>query len=62
MTDKHLAIECEKCESDYEMKFDDEKTSSDIPEVCPFCGENIVSTSEVYIEDDLTDDDGEKWD
>jgi hypothetical protein len=38
-----------------------EMVSQELPEICPFCGEQIEELSEDYIEDD-DDLDNEEWD
>jgi hypothetical protein len=39
----------------------EEMVSQELPEICPFCGEQIEELSEDYIEDD-DDMDNEGWD
>jgi hypothetical protein len=40
----------------------EEMVSQDLPEICPFCGEQIEELSEDYIEDDDDDMDNKEWD
>jgi hypothetical protein len=40
----------------------EEMVSQDLPEHCPFCGEQIEELSEDYIEDDEDDLDTKEWD
>jgi hypothetical protein len=62
MTDKSLSGECLSCESTYSVTFMEEMVSQDLPEHCPFCGEQIEELSEDYIEDDDDDLDTREWD
>jgi hypothetical protein len=62
MTERTVTGDCTSCESTYEVVYEEELTSEDLPEYCPFCGEVIETLSEdEYIEDDELNDD-EKWD
>jgi NAD-dependent SIR2 family protein deacetylase len=61
MTQKQLSGDCLNCESTYSVSFMEEMVSQDLPEHCPFCGEQIEELSEDYIEDD-DDLDTEGWD
>jgi hypothetical protein len=61
MTQKQLSGDCASCESTYSIAFMEEMVSQELPEHCPFCGEQIEELSEDYIEDDDNLDDGE-WD
>ena len=61
MTQKQLSGECLSCESSYSIAFMEELVSKDLPEHCPFCGEQIEELSEDYIEDD-DDLDNDGWD
>ena len=61
MTDKSLSGDCLSCESQYTVQFTEELVSQELPEYCPFCGEQIEELSEDYIEDDDDLDNGE-WD
>jgi hypothetical protein len=61
MTQKQLSGDCTSCESAYSISFMEEMVSQDLPEHCPFCGEQIEELSEDYIEDDDDLDTGE-WD
>ena len=62
MTQKVISGECENCESSFEVAYQEELVSQEMPECCPFCGEHIEDIQEEYIDDenDLTDDDL-KW-
>ena len=60
MTQKQLTGECLSCESTYSLTFMEEIVSQELPELCPFCGEQIEELSEDYIEDD-DDLDNEEW-
>ena len=62
MSTRTITAECSSCESSFEVSYMEELVSEDLPDFCPFCGEQIESLSEEeYIEDDELDDD-EKWD
>jgi NAD-dependent SIR2 family protein deacetylase len=62
MTNKSLSGECLSCESTYSVAYMEEMVSQDLPEHCPFCGEQIEELSEDYIEDDEDDLDTKEWD
>ena len=62
MTNKSLSGECLSCESTYSVSYMEEMVSQDLPEHCPFCGEQIEELSEDYIEDDEDDLDTKEWD
>ena len=62
MTHKQLSGECLSCESTYSVSYMEEMVSQDLPEICPFCGEQIEELSEDYIEDDDDDMDNGEWD
>ena len=61
MTNKSLSGECLSCESTYNVSFMEEMVSQELPEHCPFCGEQIEELSEDYIEDDEDDLDIKEW-
>ena len=61
MTNKSLSGDCLSCESTYSVSYMEEMVSQELPEYCPFCGEQIEELSEDYIEDDDDLDNGE-WD
>lgn len=62
MTNKSLSGECLNCESTYSVAYMQEMVSQELPEHCPFCGEQIEELSEDYIEDDEDDLDTKEWD
>ena len=62
MTNKSLSGDCLNCESQYTVNFVEELVSQELPEHCPFCGEQIEELSEDYIEDDDDDLDTKEWD
>ena len=62
MTNKSLSGDCLNCESQYTVNFIEELVSQELPEHCPFCGEQIEELSEDYIEDDDNDLDTKEWD
>ena len=61
MTNKSLSGDCLSCESTYSVSYMEEMVSQELPEYCPFCGEQIEELSEDYIEDDDELED-EEWD
>ena len=61
MTNKSLSGDCLNCESTYSVSYMEEMVSQELPEYCPFCGEQIEELSEDYIEDDDELED-EEWD
>ena len=61
MTNKSLSGECLSCESTYSVSYMEEMVSQELPEHCPFCGEQIEELSEDYIEDDDDDLDTKEW-
>jgi hypothetical protein len=62
MTQKQLSADCANCESTYSIAFMEEMVSQDLPEICPFCGEQIEELSEDYIDGDDDNLDDEGWD
>lgn len=62
MTNKSLSGDCLNCESTYSVSYVEEMVSQELPEYCPFCGEQIEELSEDYIEDDDNDLDTKEWD
>jgi hypothetical protein len=62
MTERNVTGDCSSCESTYEVTYEEELTSENVPEYCPFCGEPIEVLSENYIEDSDLDEDDLKWD
>jgi hypothetical protein len=63
MTEKHITGECVSCESSYDVAYIEELVSSELPNHCPFCGEEVEDISEEYIEDEEdSEDDEEEWD
>ena len=59
---KLVTGECLNCESSYEVAYVEQLVSQELPEHCPFCGEQIEELSEDYIEDDEDDLDTKEWD
>ena len=57
---KIVTGECLNCESSYEVAYVEQVVSSELPEFCPFCGEQIEDITEDYIDEDDEDDDT-KW-
>jgi hypothetical protein len=58
---KIVTGECLNCESSYEVAYVEQLVSSELPEHCPFCGEQIEEITEEYIEDDDLNEDDMKW-
>jgi hypothetical protein len=61
MTGRTITGDCLNCESAFDVSYEEELTSAELPEYCPFCGEPIESISEDYIEDVDLDEDDLKW-
>jgi hypothetical protein len=60
MADKIVTGDCDSCESTFELAYEEELVSDELPSFCPFCGEEIEDvTEQVYEEED--DDDIEEW-
>ncbi len=62
MADKAISGECLNCESSFFISYPEELVSSEYPEHCPFCGEQIEDINEEYEEsydEDLDED--EEW-
>lgn len=57
MTERTVIADCENCESTFEISFSEEFVSSESPNFCPFCGEEIEV--EEYQDDDELDEDVE---
>ena len=53
---KIVTGECLNCESSYEVAYIEQVVSSELPEYCPFCGEQIEDITEDYIDEDDEDD------
>ena len=61
MTQKQLSGDCLNCESTYSVSYMEEMVSQELPEHCPFCGEQIEELSEEFV-DDEDDLDSDNWD
>ena len=63
MSDKIITADCENCDSTFEIAYEVELVSEEVPSFCPFCGEKVEDISEqVYDEDDEEDDvEDEEW-
>ncbi len=60
MSDKIITADCNNCESTFEIAYEVELVSDELPSFCPFCGEAIEDvTEQVYEEEE--DDDVEGW-
>jgi rRNA maturation endonuclease Nob1 len=55
MTERSIVAECENCESSFEINYSEEFVSSETPNFCPFCGEEIEN-----LVDSLDDDEDEE--
>ena len=60
MKSKIMTGECNECESTYMIQFDDVMVSEELPEFCPFCGEQIEEITE-ELEEDEEDLDKSEW-
>ena len=60
MITKNITGECNNCESYFNVEYQIEMVSQEIPEYCPFCGERIEEISEEFVEDDEIEEEG--WD
>ena len=61
MNEKNVSGECSSCESSFDVSYVQQFVSQELPQYCPFCGEEIEEIQEHYIEEDDSDLD-EKWD
>ena len=61
MNEKSVSAECSSCESTFDVSYVQQFVSQELPQYCPFCGEEIEEIQEHYIEEDDSDLD-EKWD
>ena len=62
MSSKTITGECLNCESSYEISYVTEMVAHDVPDICPFCGENIEDIiEEEYIDEDELSEDDEEW-
>lgn len=59
--EKIVSVECNYCESSFEIAYVEEMVSDDEPSFCPFCGERIENIQEQYIDEDELDEDDERW-
>ena len=62
MEEKQMSVECNECESSFDILYMNEMVSQDMPQYCPFCGEEIEEIQEHYIEEDDDDLDSKEWD
>ena len=62
MTTKAIIGDCASCESSYNIQFEQELVSEELPEHCPFCGEIIEDLVEDYIDDETDELDNGEWD
>ena len=60
MNEKQVTVECTSCESSFDLVYVQQFTSQELPQYCPFCGEEVEDIQERYIEDEDSDLD-EKW-
>ena len=64
MSNKSITGECPECESVYNVYFQVDLTSKEIPQHCPFCGELISEDelTEEYIDDEDLYGINKEWD
>ena len=60
MIPKIVTGDCPSCESNFEVEYFEEMVSEDVPQYCPFCGEEIEITVEDYPDTDDLDEDFEE--
>lgn len=59
--EKVITAECDNCESSFQLSFEEDFVSDDLPCFCPFCGERIEDlVEEEYIEDEDFNE-NEEW-
>lgn len=61
MPERNVSVECENCESTFEVQYLEELVSDELPAFCPFCGEQTDNVSEDYIDDDELADENDEW-
>lgn len=61
MNDKTILAECSECESSFEIVYEEELVSEDLPCFCPFCGEKIEEVMEEEYDEDDSDDLIKDW-
>lgn len=61
MSEKTVSVECENCESTFEINYMEELVSDELPMFCPFCGEKTDNVNEEYIDDDELNDENDEW-
>ena len=61
MPEKIIIADCLQCESNYEIQYATEITSTELPEFCPFCGEVIESENIQDESDDDLDEEDDEW-
>ena len=63
MSEKYIVADCIQCESNYEISYATEVTSAELPEFCPFCGEEIEKENiqDESQDDDLDEEDDGEW-
>ena len=62
MTERLITAECDNCVSSFEINYSEEFVSSETPNFCPFCGDEIgnLSESDDHDDDELDDDSNEE--
>ena len=61
MADKIITADCNNCESTFEIAYEEELVSDQLPSFCPFCGEAVEDVTEQVYEEDDEDEDIEEW-
>ena len=52
MITKNITGECNNCESYFNVEYQIEMVSQEIPEYCPFCGEYLILEQEDFDEEE----------
>ena len=47
-----LELTCLSCASSFDIIYEEDETSDEVPNFCPFCGERIEVTDDEYIDEE----------
>lgn len=61
MINKTVIAECSECESTFEVTYERELVSEELPCFCPFCGEEIEEVTEEEWDEDELDETMKEW-